>query len=302
MIRRDFLKTTAAISVSVPFLPSHLMTTNNPYVEQIGVQLYTVRNQMEKDPAATLKAIKEAGYAQIEGGDVRSYKELTPMMQDLGLTSSSTFFPWSFVTGRWDLVGQEAPKGYSFEQMVDDAVKYNFKYLVFGYMTEGERETLDDYRRIAEQLNTAGELCQKAGIDLCYHNHAFEFEPIDGQVPYRIFMEEFDPGTVFFELDVFWASLAGHDPIALMKELPGRIKLLHLKDKKPGTPTMFDHNEVPHDAFQELGDGVVNITKVMQLAEETGVEQCFVEQDQSPDPVASIGQSIDYLREIEGKI
>ena len=78
------------------------MTTNNPYVEQIGVQLYTVRNQMEKDPAATLKAIKEAGYAQIEGGDVRSYKELTPMMQDLGLTSSSTFCPGSVVTGGSD--------------------------------------------------------------------------------------------------------------------------------------------------------------------------------------------------------
>jgi sugar phosphate isomerase/epimerase len=302
MKRRDFLKTTAAAGASVPFLTSAVMTPNNPYVAQMGVQLYTVRNQMEKDPAATLKAIKEAGYAQIEGGDVRNYDELSPIMQDLGLTSSSTFFPWSFVTGRWDLIGQEAPKDYSFEKMVDDAVKHNFRYLVFGYMVEGERETLDDYRKVAEQLNTAGELCQKAGIDLCYHNHAFEFEPMEGQIPYRILMEEFEPGTVFFELDVFWASLAGHDPVGLMKEMPGRIKLLHLKDKKPGTPTMYNHEQVPHDAFQELGDGVVDITKIMQLAKETGVEQCFVEQDQSPNPVASINQSMSYLHDIEGKI
>ncbi|WKN41675.1 sugar phosphate isomerase/epimerase family protein [Tunicatimonas pelagia] len=296
MKRRNFLKTTAAASVSIPFLSSAALTINNPYVAQMGVQLYTVRDQMENDPVATLKAIKEAGYAQIEGGDVRAYQELTPIMQDLGLTSSSTFFPWSFITGRWDLVEQEKPKNYSFEKMVDDAVKYNFKYLVFGYMVEGERETLDDYRKVAEQLNRAGELCQKAGIDLCYHNHAFEFEPMEGQVPFRILMEEFEPSTVFFELDVFWASLAGHDPIGLMKEMPKRIKLLHLKDKKPNTPTMFDHNQVPHDTFQELGDGVVEITKIMQLAKEIGVEQCFVEQDQSPNPVASINQSMSYLR------
>ncbi|MEM6840774.1 MAG: sugar phosphate isomerase/epimerase family protein [Bacteroidota bacterium] len=302
MKRRDFLKTTAALSASIPILPSPLVTANNPYVEQVGVQLFTVRDQMGKDPAATLTAIKKAGYAQIEGMSPSAYKEISPIMQDLNLTSSSTFFHWAFITGRWDLVPEEKPKNYSFEQIIEDAIKYNLKYLVFGYMTESERETLDDYRRIAEQLNTAGEICQKAGIDLCYHNHAFEFEPMGGQIPYRVFMEEFDLGTVFFELDIFWASLAGHNPIGLMKELPGRIKLLHLKDKKSGTPTMFDHEQVPHDTFQELGDGVVDITKIMQMAEETGVEQCFVEQDQSPDPVASIGQSMGYLREIESKI
>lgn len=302
MKRRDFLKTSAAAGASIPLLSSAIWAPTNPYVSQIGLQLYTVRDQMAADPMATLNAIKDAGYAQVEGGDPRTYAELWPTLRELGLTSTSTFFPWSFITGRWDLVGQEAPKDYTFESLVEDAVKNDLKYLVYGFMLPPERETLDDYRRVAEKLNTAGELCQKAGIALCYHNHAFEFEPLDGQVPYRILMEEFEPGTMFFELDVFWASIAGHDPIGLMKELPGRIKLLHLKDKKPGTPTMFNHEEVAKDAFQELGDGEIDIMKIMQLAKQTGVEQCFVEQDQSPDPLASINQSMQYLYNIEGKI
>ena len=290
--------------MSLPFIAPAFGKIAHPYVDQIGVQLYTVRNQMAEDPLATLKAIKEAGYAQVEGGDPATYAEMAPMLDDLGLASYSTFFPWPYLTGRWDLVKSEGmePSEKDFAGVVETAQKFGMKYLVFGYMRKEERQTLDDYHQIAEALNKAGEQCNDAGIKLCYHNHAFEFEPIDGTVPYDVLMNETDADKLHFELDVFWASLAGHEPIPLMEKLGERMTLLHLKNKKAGTPLIYDESTVPVDAFQELNDGVIDIQDILVLADKFGVSQCFVEQDQSPDPLQSIAQSFNYLRSVEDKI
>ncbi len=304
MKRRDFIRTSAAVGLSLPLIPSAFGKVQHPYVDQIGIQLYTVRNQMAADPLATLKAIKAAGYAQVEGGDPASYEQMMPMIKDAGLTSKSTFFPWPYLTGRWDLVKAEGmkPTQKDFAGVVESAQKLGMDYLVFGYMRKEERQTLDDFRKLAEELNKAGEQCNAAGIKLCYHNHAFEFGPIDGQVPYDILIDETDADKLHFELDVFWSSLAGHEPIPLMKKLGKRVTLLHLKNKQKGTPLIYDEATVPADAFQELNDGVIDIKKILLLAEKNGVEQCFVEQDQSPDPLQSINQSADYLRAIEDKL
>jgi sugar phosphate isomerase/epimerase len=175
-------------------------------------------------------------------------------------------------------------------------------YLVFGYIGKEERQTLDQYRTYIDRLNRAGELCNRAGIILCYHNHSFEYQPIDGQMPYDLLISGLDPELVQFELDIFWASLGGYDPAKLMQRMKGQITLLHLKDKFKGTAMIYDENRVPERAFQELGDGVIDIRKVLEQAPQAGVRQCFVEQDQSPDPIASIARSRGYLRKLEGKI
>ncbi len=304
MKRRDFIRTSAAAGLSLPFMAPAFGKTAHPYVDQMGIQLYTVRNQMAEDPLATLKAIKEAGYAQIEGGDPATYAEMSPMLDDLGLASYSTFFPWPYLTGRWDLVKSEGmePTEKDFAGVVETAQKLGMKYLVFGYMRKEERQTLDDYHKIAEALNKAGEQCNAAGIKLCYHNHAFEFEPMDGKVPYDVLIDETDADKLHFELDVFWSSLAGHEPLPLMEKLGERMTLLHLKNKKEGTPLIYDEGQVPVDAFQELNDGVIDIQDILVLADKLGVSQCFVEQDQSPDPLQSIAQSFNYLRSVEDKI
>ena len=109
-------------------------------------------------------------------------------------------------------------------------------------------------------------------------------------------MEEFDNDLVKFELDVFWAKLGGWDPIETMKKLGDRITQVHLKDPKEGTAVIYDEGKVPAEAFQECGDGSIDMGEVMKLASEIGAVYCHVEQDQSPDPIASIGQSIDYLK------
>ncbi len=304
MKRRDFIRTSAAAGLSLPLISSAFGKVQHPYVDQIGLQLYTVRNQMAENPLATLKAIQAAGYAQIEGGNPATEQSMIAMAKDVGLSSQSSFFPWPYLTGRWDLVEAEGmkPAAKDFAGVVESAQKLGMNYLVFGYMRKEERQTLDDYHRIAEKLNEAGEQCNAAGIKLCYHNHAFEFEPIDETVPYNILIDETDADKLHFELDVFWSSLAGHEPLPLMKKLGNRITLLHLKNKKRGTPLIYDESTVPIDAFQELDDGVIDIKKILLLAEKNGVEQCFVEQDQSPDPIQSISQSAKYLHAIENKL
>ena len=304
MNRRDFIRTSAAAGLSIPLITPAFGKLAHPYVDQIGIQLYTVRNQMAEDPVATLRAIKAAGYDQVEGGDVAVYQKIMPILNDMALGSRSTFFSWPYLTGRWDLVEAEGmkPTEKDFAGVVESAKKLGMDYLVFGYMRPEERETLDDYHKIAEELNKAGEQCNAAGMKLCYHNHAFEFEPIDGKVPYDILIEETDADKLHFELDVFWSSLAGHEPIPLMKKLGKRTTLLHLKNKQEGTDLIYDESKVPAEAFQELNDGVIDIQAILELAEELGVEQCFVEQDQSPDPIQSINQSISYLQSIETKL
>ncbi|MEK6478263.1 TIM barrel protein [Catalinimonas sp. 4WD22] len=302
MKRRDFIKQSAAASLSLSLVPSVFFREQNAYVDQIGLQLYTVRNQMAKDPSGTLKAIKAAGYSQVEGGNPLEYGNMLPMIKDAGLYSQSSFINQAYITERWDLQGANAPEAKSIDAVIEAAEKHGLKYLVFGYLSKAERETLDQYKQYAERLNKAGEKCEQAGIHLCYHNHSFEFQPIDGKVPYDLLIEELDPRNVQFELDIFWASIGGHAPEKLMKKMKGQVRLLHLKNKKAGIADEYDEGKVPKDAFQEVGDGVIDVQKVLKLAPKVGVEQCFVEQDQSPDPIQSIAESTAYLKQIKSKI
>ena len=145
-------------------------------------------------------------------------------------------------------------------------------------------------------LLAAGEKCKQAGIQLCYHHHSFEFEAIDGVVPFELLMEKLDPELVQFELDVFWASIGGYDPLNLMDRLQGRIRLLHLKDKQKGAADEFDESAIPHEAFQALGKGEVPIKEILQKAVDLKIDHCFVEQDWSPAPLASIKHSYHYMQ------
>lgn len=299
--RRIFLKQSGLIATGLGLqisLPSFIMGKAHKYVNSIGLQLFTVRNQMAENPQATLKAIKEAGYVQVELGNTAQLDRLVPMAKEVGLEVHSTFMNWSVLTERWDLREKADKVDYGIEQVVENCEKNGISELVFGYMLPEERSTLDDYRHISGKLNKLGELCNQSGIQLSYHNHSFEFLPLEGSNGYEILIEELDPALVKFELDIFWASIGGFKPVELMERLGDRIRLLHLKDKQAGTPDIYDESKVPHEAFKELGNGVINIPKVLTLAERIGVKYCMVEQDQSPDPIQSINESLTYLEKI----
>lgn len=302
MSRRNALKTSLLAGTSLALMPvEHYANVLAPegYLDQIGLQLWTVRDQLAQDFEGTIRTVQQAGYRQVEAMGLDQLPRLQPIAKDLGLSIKSSFMTWTVLTGRWELVGGAPSPMPTEESVIETAKQYGLEYLVFGYLRPEERQTLDQYKELIEKLNRFGQKCQQAGLKLCYHNHSFEFGKIEGQVPFELLIKGLDPQFVQFELDVFWASLGGYDPLKLMKKMQGQIRLLHLKDKLVGAPVQHDESKVPVETFKELGNGEVAIDKIVRLARKLGVEQCIVEQDQSPAPLKSIGQSMEYLRKIQ---
>lgn len=294
MKRRHFLRTTAALSATALTAqlsrPLLAMPPQSKYLDTIGLQLWTVRDQMAKDAEMTLKAVADAGYQQIELMNVMGSEEIATQAKDHGLKVNSGFIDWNSICRPGE---KNVP---SIDDIITKAKTIGLQHLVFGYIGKEFRRTSDQMKKNAATANVAAKKMADAGMAMCYHNHAFEFEKIDGDTTgFDILKQEFDPECVTFELDVFWVKIGGYDPLKMMKDLSGRISQVHLKDLKEGTDVIYDEGKVPADAFQECGDGTIDMGKVMELASEIGVVNCHVEQDQSPNPIESIGQSIDYL-------
>jgi sugar phosphate isomerase/epimerase len=289
MQRRHFLRTALASSLaSSAAFQAMALGKNNRYRKEIGLQLYTLRNQIKEDTVGTLKAVAEAGYKQVEPYGFPNAGEMIKAAKDFGLAVNSSHFAWESVT-------DPDKKGtIPFDKILDQAKDAGLSHLVVPYVHDGNRQTLDDYKRLAENCNQAAVKAKAAGIQLAYHNHAFEFQPLKGkQTGYQVLMDEFSE-DMKFEVDVFWVAVAGEDPVKLIRKLKGRVSQLHLKDLKKGIKTP-EFGKVPNDAFQELGDGVIDWEPIIRVARAAGVDHCHVEQDQSPDPIKSVNQSIQHL-------
>ena len=290
--RRFLLAGSAAFAASIA-RPSFALNPETGYLDSIGLQVYTVRNQLSENEDATLKAIADAGYKQVELGSIDNGGiRLAAKARELGMNVSSSFCDFkTFTTDGGEGV-------MSIDNLLRSANAMKLKHVVFGYVPKGSRETVQQYEAMAERCNAAAPKFRDAGVQLCYHNHSFEFAPLDGgeKTGFDCFVEMFEP-TMMFELDVFWVKIGGYDPIAMLRKLDGRVSQVHLKDLKAGSVTQWDEGQIPQDAFQELGDGVIDMQEVMRVAKEIGVSQCHVEQDQSPAPLDSIVQSINYLQQ-----
>jgi len=264
----------------------------HPYHATLGVQLYTVRDQLAADLPGTLRAIKAAGYAQVELLRLQDAREIALVARELGLGITSAFIDWTAL----------AVPGPASEAELDRSLatarELGLRYLVFGYIGKGQRETVARMKAHAAAANAFGRRCGDAGIQLCYHHHSFEFAPLaDGATTgWDVLLGETDPRRVQLEFDTFWAAIAGLDPVALLRDLRGRVVQVHLKDLAAGTPVIFDEGAVPPAAFKELGAGCLDLRRILAVCAETGVAQCHVEQDQSPDPLASIAASARWLR------
>lgn len=268
-----------------------------PYASSIGLQLWTVRNQLAEDPKTTLETLATLGYKQVELMDTRQASALLPICKDLGLAVNSSFMLWTSLTGRWDLVPHENKK-MDFSEVLDQASEAGLSHLIFGYLTPGERQSLDDYRKWADLLNQAGEKARSQGLQMAYHNHNFEFAKFgeNDLLPFDLLAERLDAALMPFELDVFWAAIAGQDPAALIKKYGARMELLHLKDLQANTAVLTDIADVPESAFQALGQGTLAIKELAALGKEQGVQYCFVEQDASPHPLNDVATSLTYLQ------
>ena len=258
----------------------------------IGLQLYTVRDAMDKDPMATLARVAAIGYTSVEGatytGTQKFYgmspKEFAKVLKQNGLAIPSSHYR----------LGEEKNKGaiekgtmlHDWDKAVDDAAEAGIKYMVCAYLSDAERGDLNHYKKVVDELNIAGEKCSKSGIQMCYHNHDFEFVKQGDQYPYDILMSS-DKNLVKMEMDIYWVKKAGQDPIALFKKYPGRYPLWHVKGM----------DNTPEHSFTEVGNGIIDFREIFKYKNEAGMKYFFVEQDKCPgSPFDSITKSITYIK------
>ena len=268
---------------------------------QVGVQLYTVRDIVLKRPRETLQAITEIGYREVEM--LRSQVvPLAPYLKETGLQPVSVHFETPLITQNWkawkDADMPPVEPGVTFEGALAEAKSHGFEYMVFNYLTPEERLGLDFYRALADKLNAAAEKCRSVGLQFAYHNHDFEFEPHSGGKPIDILLARLDRKLVVLEVDAFWVSMAGVNAAAFLQQNAGRVELLHLKDRAPGTPRHYDIATVPNSTFRALGSGDLPLREILLTASRIGVKHYFVEQDFSSDPIQSLRESYAYLRKV----
>jgi sugar phosphate isomerase/epimerase len=262
----------------------------------IGVQLYTVRGTLMKDSEHVIRTIAEMGYKEIEGAGRADLKTLLPLINQNGMKAVSCHVETPLITDDWEKYPEM--KKIPVEESIDSVKSMGVQYYTMPYIRPAARGDLDFFRKTADQMNHVGALCKKAGLQFAYHNHAFEFAGKPGERPIDIFKTRLDKKLVTLELDLFWVSVAGQDPLEMLNEWKGRVALVHLKDKEKGTPVQFSES-VPKTAFKEVGSGILDFPAILKAAPGLGVKHYFVEQDQTPgDPLDSLKKSIDYLKTI----
>lgn len=255
--------------------------------EKIGAQLYSFRKQMPEDVPGTLARIKAMGISELEGGGLYgltadAFKEL---LRDNGLTMVG--------------VGAEFNElDSNVQAAVDRAKLFNVKYVTCYWIPHnGSDFGIADAKKAIAVFSKAGKALRENGISLCYHPHGYEFRPYQGGTLFDYMVKNIDKLNANFELDVFWAKHGGADPAALMKKYPDRFPLLHLKDRRKGTPGN-NTGEADVETNVVLGDGDVNIAAVMEQAKKIGVKHYLIE-DESSRCMEQVPESVKYLRSLE---
>ena len=274
------------------------------FTHPLGAELYTVRNVMPTAADQTLKSIAEIGYREVET-DRGTLLQIAPLLKKYGLKPVSCHIETPLITGNWKpwvamAARRKTPyasEGSTLQQAMEDLKKHGVEYMVMAYLLPQERGDLDYFKQMADKMNSAGAQAHAAGLEFCYHNHCFEFRGEHGQRPIDILLERLDRKTVGLELDVFWVSVGGNDPVEMLKQNAGRVPLVHLKDKAKDTPVLYEEAKATAQTFKEVGAGALDFSAILKAAAAGGAKHYFVEQDQTPgDPVASLKQSYDYVR------
>ena len=274
--RRKFLADTGTLAASSFLLPSFMLTSKK--VKNPGVQLYTFRNVMLADAKGTLQRIASLGIQQIESAksDKGHYYGLTPRemketCKNLGMTLRSGHV---HIDDKW-------------KQTMEEAAESGQEFIICSTMpTTGQ--TTDNYKKVADTFNKAGEECKKLNLKFGYHNHAYEFESEKGEVLYDLLLNNTDAAFVHMELDLGWVIVGGKNPLDYFRNYKGRFPLWHLKDmdmvKKQST---------------EFGKGGLDIVQMLKHREEAGLKYFFIEQEEyTSTPFESMQYNMDYLKKI----
>ncbi len=276
--RREFVKTLAAAGAAIAFPASAVRTAHRArHLEKVGLQLYTVRTVLEKDFDGTLAHVAEIGYKEVEFAGYFNHTpaEVKALLDRHGLSAPSTHV----ALGEID----------AWKTALDTAKAVGHEYIVVPWIPQEKRMTLDAWKSVADVFNRAAQLAHDAGLQFAYHNHDFEFPKMEGQVPYDVLLQNTDPKLVQLEIDLYWMTKGGQDPLNYFARWPGRIPLVHVKDSA-GPP---EHKMV------DVGQGKIDWKRIFDKKDQAGIKHFFVEHDQPPQPFDDIAASYRYLKNLE---
>lgn len=265
--RRQLIKLGAA-GLGLAAFPGAAFAQAKPEI-RVGLQLYTLRDMMAKDVPGVLKLVATLGYKELEfaGYFGHSPQEIRKIIDGEGLSAPSSHVPLDLLR-----------KG-GINRLIDTAQEVGHKYLVIPYLTEAQRgSSIDTYKKLAEECNEWGEVCNSQGLKLAYHNHYFDFQPVDGIEPYDVLLNEVDAKNMTMEMDLYWVIKAKKDPLNYFKQYPGRFTLWHIKDMDA------------QGQFADVGTGTINFAAIFKARKQAGAGHFFVERDQTSDPLLTIQQ------------
>jgi sugar phosphate isomerase/epimerase len=281
--RRAFLGTLGAATVAAARITAES-------VQRVGVQLYTVRTELEKDFEGTIGRVAAIGFKEVEfaGYYKRTPQQIRDVLSRNGLTAPAAHVEYPSLGEKWPSV-------------LEAARTMGHQFLVNPWIDESIRKQPDSWKRIAETFNKAGEISRQAGIQFAYHNHHFEFASAGGQLPYEVLLENCDPSLVKMEMDLCWIVAAGRDPLEYFKRYPGRFPLVHVKglSKAPAAGANAPIDSVLPD-IRDVGSGdMVDWKRIFARSGQAGIRHYFVEHDVPKAPFESLKASYDYVRTLQ---
>jgi sugar phosphate isomerase/epimerase len=281
--RRDFLKQ-GAIGATLLGLGSASFLTScmKEGIDEPGLIFGVIRKELEQDWEGTLRKVAKFGYKHIEfggfyGPDKETFKKL---LREIGLKP---------LAGGTSI--SEMKKDDNLKKLIDESLDYGKKYLVcyWPWMDGGDNKKLDDFKNVAAELNTLGETCKKRGIRFLFHNHNKEFVEVDGyRWGYEVILENTDPKLVGMELDLYWITKGGGDPLYLFSKYPHRFEIFHVKDM----------DNTSEKLYTCPGYGIIDFASIFAKSGQAGVKYYIVEIDENPDPMKCIEDSCKYLKEL----
>ena len=256
----------------------------------VGLQLYSLRDQLPKDVKGGIAGVAAAGYKEVEpfgyskqngfwGLDAKAFSDL---LKSNGLTTPSGHFGMDqyFVQGKTD----------DLQSYIEAANITGMNYIIVPSINGEVLKSADQFKMVADKMNKAAELCKASGLKLGYHNHNFEWKPIDGTTFYDTLLKNTDPALVHMEMDIYWVVRAGQDPVSLFNAHPGRFALCHIKDM----------DKANHNLNTEVGKGAIDFKTILGNAKMAGLQHFIVEQEnyRNIDPFVSIKESCDYCKNV----
>ena len=289
MNRRTFLETASTVTAAT-LLTSRLgWAAGDHKINKVGVQLYTVRDLMKDDFDGTIAKVAQIGYKEVEfaGYFGRTGQQVRAACDKNGLAAISTHVQYDELDDK-------------FPAVVETSKAIGLEYIVCPWIPEELRKSPDIWKQAAAKFNHCGELSKKAGMQFAYHNHWFEFLPVDGKLPYDQLLKECDGNLVKMEMDLCWITAAGGDPLKYFNLYPGRFPLVHVKDLKtlPKITAGGSQNYGDTVDLTEVGSGLIDWKRIFAQSEKAGIKHYIVEHDKPADAYASITQSYQYLEKL----